>query len=500
MKQIFLALAGLILTMAAYGQTNDLIRSTPEAEGIPSEKVNAFFDSLMSFSGTEIHSAMILRHGKVVAELYPEPYRAEYGHQLFSCSKTFTAAAVGLAIADNRLWLDDRLAAFFPEFLPDTVDERLASITVRDLLTMRSGFEVDTQMRTIRHDWVRAYLNHPLVADPGTLFAYDSIDTYLLSAIVQRVTGMKVFDYLNQRVFTPMHITETCWEESPEGISTGGWGLYLQPESLAKFGQLLLNGGEWEGKQLLPAEWVKEMSSKHVDNPAGDDYGYQMWMCDYPGAVRADGAYGQYIIIIPDKDMVVVITQCLRGSGAEEQRLIWDALLPYVSDSPLEEGKAYSQLQNDLSSYALPLPEGKAKSPRQRRSEGNEYVLGDNSLNWKSVSFGYDDRKIQLLVKDEAGEASLIELGYKEWLTSPISFYPLNSRASTLGSFSNVPKDFYVGGGYAWTSADRLKVKIHFVNWMSSAELDFHFEDNRLAFTVSNNYSDRTEKVEGVAE
>lgn len=490
----------LVTTVVTYCQINDLRRSTPEAEGIPSEKVSAFLDSLMSAPGVDIHSAMILRHGKVVAEIYPEPFRAEYGHQLFSCSKTFTAVAVGLAVADNRLRLDDRLATFFPEMLPDSVGEYLADITVRDLLTMTSGFEVDTRMRTFRHDWVHAYLNHPVIAEPGSRFAYDSINTYLLSAIVQRVTGMKIFDYLNQRIFTPLHITNAYWEESPEGINAGGWGLYLQPESLAKFGQLLLNDGKWEGKQLLPASWVKEMTSKQIDNKIGDDYGFQMWMCDYPGASRADGAYGQYIIIIPDKDMVVVITQCLRKGGDKEQQWIWDGLLPWVSDKPLAVGKAYRQLKNKIKNYVHALPEGKAKSAFSRQFEGKEYVLGDNSLNWESVKFGFDNRKIRMYVKDKAGETSLIELGYKQWITSQISFYPLNARASTLGSFSNVPKEFYVGGGYAWSGSGELEIKIHFVNWMSAAALTFHLEKDRLVVDIRNNYSDKKEVVEGTVE
>ena len=308
MKRFFLFFfASLCAVIPVCSQVNVLERCTPESQGVPSEKITALFDSLMTFPNTDIHSVMVLRHGKVIAEMYPAPFKPEYGHQLFSCSKTFTAAAVGIAIMENRLRLDDRLATFFPELLPDSISEWLAEITVRDLLTMTSGFEVDTKMRTFSSHWIEGYLKHPMVARPGERFAYDSIDTYLLSAIVQRVTGMKMMDYLKQRLFLPLGITEAYWEESPEGINSGGWGLYLQPESLAKFGQLLLNKGEWNGMRLLPAKWVDEMTSRKVNLPNGDDYGYQMWMCAYPNASRADGAYGQYIIVIPDKEMVITI-------------------------------------------------------------------------------------------------------------------------------------------------------------------------------------------------
>lgn len=493
MKRISVMMAALCMAIFSWGQTPDMERSTPEAEGIPSDKVIAFFDSLMSLPDVDIHSTIILRHGKVVAEMYPEPFRAEYGHQLFSCSKTFTAAAVGLAIADNRLRLDDRLASFFPELLPDSVSDRLADITVRDLLTMTSGFEVDTRMRTFRTDWIRSYLNHPMVAEPGKRFAYDSIDTYLLSAIVQRVTGMKIIDYLKQRIFTPLNITEVYWEESPEGINTGGWGLYLQPESLAKFGQLLLNGGAWNGQQLLPASWVKEMTSRQVENPDGDDYGFQMWMCAYPGASRADGAYGQYILLVPDKDMVVVITQCLLQGGGKEQQWVWDGLLPYLSDTPLEPGKAYEMLKKKTARYAHLLPQGKKRSAVSDRIQSKEFQLKENALEWQSLRFEFDKQEVRMYVKDKQGQTSPVALGYKTWKTSPIPFYPLNARKSTLGSFSNIPKRFLAGGAYAWTADGRLEVKLHFVNWMSAVKLIFGFEEDGLHVTMQSNYSEAVE-------
>lgn len=488
MKHLFLCALCSLLPMVSWGQVGGLERSIPEKEGVSSEKIIALFDSLMAFPDTEIHSVMLLRNGKVIAEMYPAPFRPEYGHQLFSCSKTFTATAVGLAIMDNRLRLDDRLAAFFPELLPDSVTTWLADITVRDLLTMTSGFEVDTKMRTFATNWIESYLHHPMVAEPGKRFAYDSIDTYLLSAIVQRVTGMKVVDYLKQRIFGPLGITEVYWEESPEAINTGGWGLYLQPESLAKFGQLLLNKGKWNGVQLLSPEWVKEMGTCHVKNNHGDDYGFQMWMCDYPGAFRADGAYGQYIIIIPDKDMVVVITQCLTGDGGKEQNYIWNTLLPYVTEAPLKE-KHPGQLKKRCLKYELPLPKGKALSSRSKDFLSKAFKLEENSLEWESVRFEYIGKEMFMYVMDTSGKESKMALGYKEWLTSPIGFYPPNARRTTLGSFSNVPKNFKVGAGYAWTSPEVLEVRLHFVNWMSAVKLKFQFKDGKMNIVAAKNYA-----------
>ena len=492
MKRIILScMICICAVMQMHSQIHVLERCTPESQGVPSEKITALFDSLLAFPKTDIHSVMVLRHGKVIAEMYPAPFQAVYGHQLFSCSKTFTAVAVGMAIEENRLRLDDRLAAFFPEFLPDSVSAWLAGITVRDLLTMRSGFEVDTKMRTYATQWIKWYLHHPMVAEPGKQFAYDSIDTYLLAAIVQRVTGMKMMDYLRQRLFFPLGITEAYWEESPEGINTGGWGLYLQPESLAKFGLLLLNKGVWNGRRLLPEKWVAEMMARQVDVPDGDDYGYQMWMCAYPGAVRADGAYGQYIIVIPDKEMVITITQCLTGDGGKERGHIWDILMPHVSETPMAENQA-SKWAKRWQQYTLPLPQGKRYAATMKQIQAKNFRMEDNVLEWTSLRFEPAQHGLSLYVTDRAGKQTEIALGYQAWKTSSVAFYPPNARRSTLGSFSNVPRPFLVGGAYAWNSPHQLEIQLHYVNWMSAVNLVFDFQDDQMHVDFQVNFDSPT--------
>lgn len=488
MKRSFINFFISIITVTQmHGQVNVLERCTPESQGVPSDKITALFDSLMAFPDTEIHSVMILRNGKVIAEMYPAPFRAEYGHQLFSCSKTFTAAAVGIAIMENRLKLDDRLAAFFPELLPDSISSWLAEITVRDLLTMTSGFEVDTKMRTFAANWVEWYLHHPMVAAPGKRFAYDSINTYLLSAIIQRVTGMKMMDYLRQHLFQPLGITEAYWEESPEGINSGGWGLYLQPESLAKFGQLLLNKGEWNGMQLLPEAWVEEMTTRQVDVLNGDDYGYQMWMCAYPGASRADGAYGQYIIVIPDKSMAIIVTQCLKGNGSKEQGYIWDILMPCVSETPIT-GNNPNKEEKKWRKYSHSLPKGKDNSSMMKKIQSKNFDLEGNTLGWTSLRFESANKGLSLNITDTEGKETKIALGYQEWETSPINFYPPNARKSTLGSFGNVPLPFLVSGAYAWVSHDKLEVQLYFVNWMSAVNLTFYLHNDKMNVNIRRNF------------
>ena len=179
--RFFFLFLGLLGALAVHAQINELPRSTPEAEGVPSKAVTALFDSLMALPKTDIHSVVVLRHGKVIGEIYPAPFAPEYRHTMYSCSKTFVGAAVGLAIADNRLRLTDRVAAFFPELLPDSVSANLADMTVRDLLTMTSGITPDWNMRNLTSDWIRTFLAKP-VKTPGKKFEYDSISTYMLCA------------------------------------------------------------------------------------------------------------------------------------------------------------------------------------------------------------------------------------------------------------------------------------------------------------------------------
>lgn len=306
----------------------------------------------------DVHSVMIVKKGRVIYSRWQSEGAESVPHVLHSVSKTFTATAVGLAITDGKMKLTDKIVDFFPDKLPATINdlsaegrsqrENLMAMTVRDLLTMTCGHDDDPSgnFRNANQDWVKAFLAYPVKHKPGEFYCYNSLGTYVLSAIVQKVTGEKVVDYLTTRLFNPLHINKPRWEESPQGINTGGWGLYLKTEDLAKMGQLLLQKGKWNGKQIIPADWVSEMSKKQVEsvNPGTrmeqaaergmtvetsdwmQGYGYQMWRCR-PGCFRADGANGQYIIVIPEKKAVIAITsnvQDLQG----ELNLVWENILP----------------------------------------------------------------------------------------------------------------------------------------------------------------------------
>jgi CubicO group peptidase (beta-lactamase class C family) len=309
------------------------------------QAMDSFFQGAAN-EKNDIHSVMIVKGGNVIYSRWQSKGEENTPHVLHSVSKTFTATAVGLAIAEGKMALTDKVIDYFPDKLPANVSKNLKSMTVRDLLTMSCGHDVEPSIRNAQQDWVTAFLAHPVVHKPGKFYLYNSMGTYMLSAIVQKVTGEKVADYLDTRLFQPLRIDKPRWDESPQGINCGGWGLYLKTEDLAKMGQLLLQKGKWNGKQLIPAKWVTEMSKKQVEsiNPGTrieqaaergmtketsdwmQGYGYQMWRCR-PGCFRADGARGQYIIVVPDKDAVIAITSDVEDLQGE-LNLVWKYILP----------------------------------------------------------------------------------------------------------------------------------------------------------------------------
>ena len=492
---LFLLLVCLLLGNTAFSQVNELPRSTPEQEGIPSATVSALLDSLFSIPQTDIHSVMMLRHGKVIAEVYPEPFKAEYQHTLYSCSKTFVSTAVGLAIDANLLRVTDRVATFFPESLPAKVSPELASMTIHDLLIMASGIDPDGNLRADNTYWLKPLLAKP-VKTPGKIFKYDSLCTYLLSAIVQQVTGKTVLAYLQEKVFADLHINKVSWEESPEGVTTGGWGLYLQPESLAKMGQLLLQKGKWNGKQLISESWVNQMMQTHIDTGDGRGYGYQMWEASKDGAYRADGRFGQYIVVMPKQDMVVVITQC---SNSPNPWVVSRVLAPAVQSGSIDLGKDYASLQKKLQAYSYPTVSGKAKGNLANRLTGKTFKLEDNQFGWKDISFKQGDKQMTIVITDQQGKRAELSSGYKFWNTIWTASRPPYSM-NAQQKFKGIEGDFAVAACYGWASNNTLHLNLQYVNWISALDLTITFKDNNIQVTVHKNYEPDVPQFSGTIQ
>lgn len=340
----------------------DLPTASPESQGIDSRKILAFLDTIER-QQLELHSFMLLRHGHRVAEGWWAPYQAERAHVLYSLSKSFTSTAIGFAIQEGRLSLDDRVVDFFPDKAPAEQTEFRRSMRVRDLLTMATGQEADSVSALTMSpdgDWVRTFLSREVTFEPGSVFLYNSGATYMLSAILQKLTGERLVDYLRPRLLDPLGIGFAHWEQDPRGIDVGGWGLRVTTESIARFGQFYLQKGAWRGQQLLNREWIELATAKHIEN--GDDpksdwnqgYGFQFWRCR-PGCYRGDGAFGQFCVVNPAQGQVIATT-----SGCDNMQAILDAFWEHLSpscDDPLPENpEALFALQARLATLRLPVP------------------------------------------------------------------------------------------------------------------------------------------------
>jgi CubicO group peptidase (beta-lactamase class C family) len=340
----------LAVTSQANAASTALPRSTPEAQGISSKAVVDFVAAMDKINTP--HSFMILRHGQVIAEAWWSPESPDKPHVLWSLSKSFNSTAVGLAIEEGKFSLDDPVLKFFPDQAPAEISDNLKAMKVRDLLTMSCGHDSEAKF-TLSADGkggpnVKGFLAQPVVYKPGAHFQYNTPGSYTLSAIVTKTTGQTTLEFLKPRLFEPLGIENPRWDSSPEGNSLGGYGLYLRTEDLAKFGQLYLQKGKWNGKQLVPEKWVEEATSKQVNNDMeghkalGIDwkqgYGFQFWRCTH-NAFRGDGKDGQLCVVIPEKDAVVAIT-AQTGQFQDEMNAIWDHLYPAFSADALPEDAA----------------------------------------------------------------------------------------------------------------------------------------------------------------
>ncbi len=330
-----------LLLLASAARAQSLPRSTPEAEGVSSAGVRAFIEAADQRVIT-MHSFMLVRHGKVVAEAWWKPQTAETLHIMNSLSKSFTSTAVGLAIAEGKLGLDDPVLKFFPEDAPAAPSENLKAMRVRDLLSMSCGHDSEVRFSG-NTPWTKSFLAHPVPNRPGTKFIYNTPGSYMLSAIVQKATGQTVLEYLRPRLFEPLGIRNPEWAASPQGITIGGYGLKIRTEDVAKFGQLYLQKGKWNGRQLVPAAWVEAATTKQVANdeaPSGlgkpdwqQGYGFQFWRSQN-GAYRGDGAAGQFCVVLPQHDAVIAITAAT-GDMQAQLNLVWQHLLPALQAAPL---------------------------------------------------------------------------------------------------------------------------------------------------------------------
>jgi CubicO group peptidase (beta-lactamase class C family) len=393
-----------------------LPRSRPEAQGVASKEVLRFVEAADKNIET-MHSFMLLRHRHVVAEGWWAPYEASARHSLYSLSKSFTATAVGMAIAERKLNLNDLVISFFPDELPENPSANLKAMRISDLLRMSTGHQSEPP-RGSTQTWTRAFLAHPVPFKPGTHFLYNTSATYMLSAIVQKATGTTLLDYLKPRLFDPLGIEQPTWELSPQGISTGGFGLSVRTEDIAKFGQLYLQKGVWQGNQLIPRAWVEAattLQTSNGSNPESDwdqGYCYQFWRSKH-NAYRGDGAFGQFCVVLPEQDAVIVITSGVKDMQAV-LNLVWEKLLPALKAGELHADEpAALELESKLKTLSIPhvvsdfqiaaKPEPSLFAfPVNDQKLGEIRFANDSAANVNTIDFVFDGKK-QTIVFERGG-------------------------------------------------------------------------------------------------
>jgi CubicO group peptidase (beta-lactamase class C family) len=476
---ILLIYSGFQLNLS--GQNFDkLSRSIPELEGVSSSGIIDFLNAIDT-GRQEIHSFMFLRHGKVIAEGWWNPYGPEYRHVMFSASKTFTATAVGLAVSENRFKLTDKVISFFPYSLPDTISNYMKELTVENLLTMSVGQDPAAMGAGNDEDWITAFLKNEPVHKPGTVFKYNNMATFMLSAIIQQVAGQTLFEYLKPRIFDPLSIRGIDWDKNPQGINLGMIGLRLRTEDMAKFGQLLLQHGKWNNKQLIPDAWIKEATSFKIEsndpsnkmpkdrNDWAQGYCYQMWR-GRNNTVRLDGMGGQFVILIPDEDAVVVLTANAR-STQEELNLVHNYLIPAIKSTKTIALKpdSYNILLKKQSALCLkPQVSQMPRSGFAAKISGKEFILEENDYQIQSVYFGLNNSECSFAIKRN-NQISMIKAGPGSWkiinskLTSILA-PPRNIQSKSIdANYTVAQASIKVGASYSWTDSSTLELTARFV-------------------------------------
>jgi CubicO group peptidase (beta-lactamase class C family) len=405
----------------------DLPRSTPAAQQVDPAAVLAFVDAVDADPAIELHSLMVVRHGQVVAEGWWAPHTPERTRLLYSLSKSFTSTALGLALEEGRLGLDDTVVSHFPELDGEITDPRSRSITVRHLAAMASGHDrdlLDEVLARDRREPVRGFLLTPPDQPPGTLFAYSQPCTYTLAAIIQRVVGMRLTEYLRPRLFDPLGIGEVGWLSWPPGREQGFSGLFARTEDVAKLGQLYLQRGRWGEDRLLPERYVERATSRQIDTPNQDNvdwrqgYGFQFWMARH--GYRGDGAFGQFCVVLPEHDAVVAITGGTEAMQAVLDHL-WEHLLPGLGGGRPDDG-AQQELDKRLAGLGLPPCRARPGPPRWERWTGGPFPVtpgaeGGPAAPLTSVELHQAGHRLEVTIA-EAANALTFPVGAGDWLVS----------------------------------------------------------------------------------
>ena len=496
------ALLFLFLSFQLSAQT--LQRSTPEAEGVSSKGIIGFLDAIAN-SNHEMHSIMILRHGKVIAEGWWKPYRPDLKHTLYSLSKSFTSTAVGFAVSEKKLSVNDKVISFFPDKLPANITPNLSDLTIKDLLSMSVGQAPDPSFAVApSSDWIKTFFSISIQNKPGTVFLYNSMATYMLSAIVQKVTGQKIIDYLTPRLFKPLGIQGMDWENDPTGINVGGWGLRVKTEDIAKFAQLYLQKGKWNGKQILPEPWVEEATTFKIDNAPGMEqirkdssdwrqgYCYQFWRSRH-NSYRGDGAFGQYALVLPEEDAVIAITSETTDMQGE-LNLVWQYLLPamQVDKQALNKNDA-AELKKRLALLKLNFPPKTDTVFHEPVVAAKKFSIESNSKNIETISFHEKNRVITLTIKTKDSTYSF-NFGNGKWIEGTTTMLGPSLVEGAKGHFVGLPPS-QIAGGYNWKARNTLEMQLRYIDSPHTERITIYFDQDKISVDILDSFKTPDKKI-----
>lgn len=490
-----------------------LPRDRPESTGVDPGKI-ADFLTLLQKEGIPLDSFMLYRHGRVVAETWWWPYTPGEIHMLHSATKSITGTAVGFALAEQLLRLDDPVVSFFPDLAP-TPHGNLAAMRIEDLLTMRTGHTAGISGATARladASWTEQFFAEPVPLPPGTRFTYSSATSHILSAIVQRVSGHTVRDYLSSRLFQPLGIDQLSWDLDRDGVNTGGNGLSLTTEAFLSFGVAHLHDGRWRGRQVLPPGWVRHATLAHVprvpastwdghrfvdveprlddhahssitaDTP-GEGFGYHLWL-GQQGSYSAQGMFGQYCIVLPKHDAVVAMTGSIGQWRHRDLPSVIDRhLTPALTPKPRLpiNNTASDRLSNLLTDatteHPIPPPR-RTVPPGTRWHYAIDPADNDDGADWIEFEFTADDCTFRQ--HDREGTHQ-VRCGLRRWLTSQTSI-----GGATL-HHSYRPPSMKVIATAAWTEKRRLEMTWHFVQTPFLDTVNCRFAGDRITMNRSVN-------------
>jgi len=505
MKLIFNTLILFFIFSQIIAQSfNSLPRSTPQAQQVSSQRIIDFIDAVEK-SNHEVHSLMILRHGKVIAEGWWDPYKPELKHTMYSVSKSFTATAIGFAVAENKLKVTDKVISFFPESLPSTLSPNLAELEIKDLLTMSVGHEKSFNHEVFStENWVASFLEMPIANKPGTEFLYNTSASYILSAIIQKVTGQTLLDFLEPRLLEPLGISGLDWETDLQGIQTGGWGIRVKTEDMAKLGQLFLQKGKWNGKQILPESWIEEASTlkilqepnasqeKFDSNDWIQGYAYQMWRSRY-NSYRADGAFGQFILILPELDAVIILTSETNDlQGLID--LVWKNILPAFDVASDKD----TELKMRLSMLSLEPLKSESNAEVEKEVSGKTYSITSKVEKVNGFSLNFQDG-ICLLHLVQGPDTHKMGFGSGRWILEET-----DRLGPNLFSFAQNQQvglaPFRIAGSYAWIDQRTIEFHLRYIESPHTEIIRVTFDGDKATIIFVNSFEGEDKKVNFQAE